>query len=460
MKLLVEVKCINGINRTIRGRSSAYCAKKMKREKKIVLSCACLILTAGLVLSGCNSKKQETGEVDQKVETEVGVEETTAPVATPESRKLDAAFDEEFVINKYETLYVGRDDVKITFTEVFNYEDNRVGFTYALNVGNERYDGEVFWDEKSGISVLQGRFSMNRVLCVDVNREDESLTLIVTETTDLKKPMELSGNPEDEYITTQPEYVEMDDFILFLDKGIKIYGNTPEQIETIFELVEKETGLNRDGEPGYTVLTPPGPGWMFGSDTFMGIDPDLKKYHIYVVPFEKSSPTGGYGHLIINPMDLEIAAGDGYAIVHEYTHSLHVANGPWMSQFLTEGYSTYITKQITAKDEIIPFKFDSDANYANYKDEITKENAEKIILENEEYCFENYQYGYRMMHFLMETYGEDIFRKLLDEACVMVAEDWNEIYKEETIECLKRCTSDTVFEEFGEWMNVNKDRFE
>lgn len=273
-----------------------------------------------------------------------------------------------------------------------------------------------------------------------------------------KKPLELSGNPEDEYVLTEPEYIETDEFIMFMDKGTKLYGNTPELIATIFDLVEKETGLSRDNVPDFAYIQNQGPKDVFyGCSEFLEIDPECEKFHVYVC--DRGAPNGGYGYIYINRRDLEIAAGEGNVIIHEFTHSLQAANGPWMSQFMDEGYSTYITAMIAERDEIIPFNYDSYYNFSGY-DEINRDNAEKNLRENEEYCQENYEYGFRLMHFLMETYGEDIFRTILADACTMVDKNWNEIYMEETIECLKRNTSENVFEEFGDWMQKNRDRFE
>ena len=269
----------------------------------------------------------------------------------------------------------------------------------------------------------------------------------------------MSGNPEDTYITTRPEYVEREDYIIFMDTGTKIYGNTPELIEEIFRMVEEESGLSRDTELKYKPLENDTLPWLFKNDEFIGIDTEVEKYHIYVVPTSKSTPMGGYGYLIVNPEELEIAAGDAYPIVHEYAHSLHTANGPWMSQIMTEGFSTYITAQVTGREGSIPFKYDAYKDYSDFSVKLTKDNVEKHFLEGPEYGFVNYAFGFRLMHFLMETYGEDIFKKLLDEACLMVAEDWNEIYREETLECLKRCTSETVLEEFVDWYEENKSRF-
>ncbi len=465
-----------------KGNGSEYRIEEMKKGKKIRVIGGYLILAAVLLMGGCGAKEQTGTEENIEVENVASVEATAIPTATPAPTPEPTAtpkpfatwaptatpvpldfifgFDEEFVINRSETRYVGRDDVCITIGDRYNYVDGNIGFGYTLKVGEECYDGTVLWTHKEGISVRQDKFSMNRVLCSDVDITKESITLMITETTDIKKPLELSSNPEDEYVTTQPEYVETDDFILFLDEGIKVYGNTVEQITTILKLVEKETGLSCDNKPNYTPAEISGPVFLFGDEEFMGIDPDMEKYHIYVVSHDRFKPVGGYSHMVLNPIDLEIAAGKGDVIVHEYVHSLHVARGPWVSRWLSEGYATYITAQITEKDEVVPFNFDAYFNYSEYGTEITKENAEEIALSIENNTFDNYMYGFRIVHFLAETYGQDVFCKILDEACLMVEENRNEINDEKTIECIKKCTSETVFEEFGDWMITNKDRFE
>lgn len=55
--------------------------------------------------------------------------------------------------------------------------------------------------------------------------------------------------------------------------------------------------------------------------------------------------------------------------------------------------------------------------------------------------------------------GEDIFKKLIDEGCKMEPEYVNKLSREQALECLKRCTSETVLEEFVEWYAENKNRF-
>jgi len=444
----------------------------MRRGKKIRLICSCFILLTALVIGGCGAKEQADSSKVQSVEataTPTATPEptpeptaTSAPTVTPERTPtpivLDAAFDEEFQIVDRRMYFVGRDDVSIVIKNVYTFEDNEKSLEYILRVGNDKYDGQLYWNETEGITYTSQPLSKNRIEWKELNFEEGKFTLMISETTDVQEPLVLSGNPEDVYVLERPEYVETEDFILFMDTGTKVYGNTVELIKIIFSLAEKETGLSMDAQADYyTVQIGPEP--IFASDIFNYVDPKYEKYHIYVVPYEKWTAGGGYREMTLNPEDLEIAAGEGWVIVHEYIHSLHVANGPWMSPILNEGLTTYMTGRIAKKDEIINFDFDADYNYSYYPTEITRENAEQIFLTEPEDGWDDYLYGYRFMHFLMENYGEDIFHRMLAEALEMVKWGTNTLTREESAVCVKKVTSPNVFEEFGDWMQVNKKRF-
>lgn len=368
----------------------------MRKGKKIRFICGSLILATALFMGGCGDKKQADDEASVKVETEVGAKETTTPTATP--------------VPTAEPTPAPTATPSPTTT--------------PTPVTTPKPTAKPFEPIKK------------------------------------KEPMILSGNPEDVYVLEERQYIETDKFIMFMDEGTKLYGDTAELIETIMMLVEKESGLSLDTDVKYDYIPDEGPSQYFGNPDLALVDPHNEKYHIYVVPPNRSFPCGGYGGITLNPQDLEIAAGDGDAILHEYTHSLQVANGPWMNNILDEGFATYITGQITKKDEIINFDFDADFNYSYYTTEITRENAEQLFQEEPEDGWDNYLYGYRFMHFLMENYGEDIYREILAEALEMVPEGDNAISREASAVCVKTCTSQTVFEEFGDWMQKNKARFE
>lgn len=388
------------------------------------------------------------GDTNLSAETYT-IEEVKEPIT------LAAGFDENFVIKLNETLYVGREDISIYVSSIFE-DEYGVDFSYILTIDGQRYKGNGFYGYFVKPSVSQEVFTENRVRLVAADKE--SVTLQITETTQIKEPMVLSGNAEDVYVTTQPEYVVKDNTILFLDEGIKVYGNTMELIETIFMLAEKETGFKLENESAYADIRSNGPAWLFGADVFAGVDPAVEKYHIYVVPSEKCSPCAPGYCMVINPIDLEIAAGEGMAILHEHIHNLHMANGVSMDRTMDEGYATYMTGRVADRDEVIPFNFDAKMNYSGYNKEITKANAEEEFSVIAEDDWEEYLYGYRFMTFIFETYGEDIFKNILATANVS---NYNMgIDAENMAPIVKKHTSETVFEDFADWLSKNKRRFE
>lgn len=435
----------------------------MKSRKFIKFQVMGMVLMLAMSVCGCGQKEMatepstmESSEVigskveEVLVETEESIEEVKEPVT------LAAGFDEDFVIKVGETLYVGREDISIQLRKYLP-DEYGIFIYYTLTIDGKCYDGNGFYGYYVEPSVSQDIFTENRVRLINAD-EEGSVTLQITETTEIKKPLVLSGNAEDEYVTTQPEYVEKGNTILFLDEGVKVYGNTMELIETLFMLAEKETGLKWDNDSEYAHMKGDGPGWLFGNDTFAGVDPNAEKYHIYVVPYEKCAASASGYFIVVNPLDLEIANGEGMALIHEHIHNLHLANGVSMDRTMDEGYATYMTGRIADRDEVLNINFDSKMNYSGYKDKITKENAEdefKVIADPD---WEEYLYGYRFMTFLFETYGENIFKDILETA----NEKTNNasIPAADMVPIVKQNTSETVFEDFADWLKKNSKKFE
>ena len=147
-------------------------------------------------------------------------------------------------------------------------------------------------------------------------------------------------------------------------------------------------------------------------------------------------------------------------VVHEFTHTLQFANGVGLGTILNEGFATYVTGQITRKDEVIPFSFNADYNYSDYETEITRQNAEEIFVNENGDVWQEYLYGYRFVSFLFETCGEDIYRTILKDATDSAGGCEYYYTNAEMVPILKRNTSEYVFEEFADWLEANKDRFE
>ncbi len=329
------------------------------------------------------------------------------------------------------------------------------------------YDVTGLWTHYEQFGIKEGRNPISqsvvnewaaaaRTEAAKTNTENNAPAETPAET---QEPLVLSGNAEDSYTTTRPEYVETDKFILYLDENITVQGNTADLISKLMQRTEEVSGFTLTNNIGYdSGFTFFAPYEFYGETALDNVDPENEKYHIYVVAPEKCGPCGGVGCLVLNQIDLDIAGGEGWVLVHEYSHSLHLANGVYLGDIMTEGFATYNCAQVINNSPDIPFNFNANYNYSNYNREITPENAEAIFLEDKEDGWENYLYGYRFMTFLMEEYGKDIFKVILTDASCDAGQ-WEYTYDaEKTLPYIKASTSEDVFVEFANWLEENKER--
>ena len=349
-------------------------------------------------------------------------------------------------------------------------EEEYLVYREAADTGNLR--GDKLKSLGEGVYARESESGASYYFMVDIDNTDTDLTTeasVITEvstTTEVEvskpvqEPLKLSGNPEDEYVTTKPEYIETDKFIIFLDEDIKLYGNTPELIAYVMELTETEAGLTLNNDYGYESWGTSGPQYYYDGTNFEGVDPKCEKFHIYVVSDEKSVPCSMPSAVVLNNIDLELAAGEGWTLVHEYTHSLHASNGVNLGRIMEEGFATYVCGKVTSKDADIPFNFDANLNYSSYDREITRENAEEVFKEEFEDGWENYLYGYRFMTFLYEEYGEEVFHNILKDATLNPPEGVDHFENKDAIPYIKKHTSEDVFIKYGDWLEENKEMFE
>ena len=118
-------------------------------------------------------------------------------------------------------------------------------------------------------------------------------------------------------MTTKPEYVENDKIILFLAEGVKGYGNTMELLEKLIAIAEKETGLYMENDSAFSEIIGNVADSFYGQEAFQGVEPNGGRFHVYVVDDDVCSPCAYDFGIVLNPIDLEIAAGEGGTIVHE-----------------------------------------------------------------------------------------------------------------------------------------------
>ena len=450
----------------------------MKRSSK--LRGMILVGVLSLVLAGCGNQTQETAtesKVQEQVESTEGtggvkeaqtdeetkVVKTVAEAETQEETvqtppvELAAGFDEEFVLKPDERLYIGREGISIALDRM-DYDEYGTSFVYSLIIDGKETIGYGFAGTQIENQINQDEFTENRVICIGAE-EDKNVTLLVTSGTEIPAPLVLSGNASDKYVTTKPEYVENDKMILFLAEGVKVYGNTMELLEKLVAIAEKESGLYMDNDTPFAESSGNSTDWLYGQQTFQGVDPTGEKFHVYVVSHDVCTPCALGSGVVLNPQDLEIEAGAGDVMLHETLHCLQMLNGVQMDSIMDEGFATYMTGRICDKDEEMNFNFDATMNYSYYDRKITKENAEEIFCEVKEDNWEDYLYGFRFITYLYETYGEDIFIRILKDASPQDTIAYAGLSSKEVVTYIKGNTSDTVFEDFAVWLEKNKSRF-
>lgn len=434
--------------------------------KKIVIFL--LGISMGIILSACGTERAENVESAETMETAGSVEslaaesevqeETTVEESVTEESvaeiTLAAGFDEEFTMQLGDNIYVGNEDTRI-FLSQLEYSDglDLTIISYQLMIGENVYEGTAEWSEEKGARISQDVYAKNRVRFISVDK-GESVTLMITSGAEVQAPLSLSGNAEEKYVTTKQEYIESDDFILFLDAGMTVNGDIEEQIKTIIKLVEKEMGYHLINDSRFSLDRESDINWLYGEGAFDGVDPNMEKFHIYAVPDGGCAPLYASYSVIINQIDLDITEGEGGVIAHELIHAVQMTNGVDMGTTMNEGIATYVSGQICDRDEILTFNFDATNNYLyEYRSTpITVDNSEQEFLQDYGDKWENYIYGYHFITYLCETYGEDIYLDIFAEATKRAGDEAVMYTGSLLTDLIKEMTTKTVFTDFAEWI--------
>ncbi|MBQ8800364.1 MAG: hypothetical protein IJZ55_12470 [Lachnospiraceae bacterium] len=375
----------------------------------------------------------KTGEVFDGVRTE------QEPVA---------GFNEPFTVERGKAVTVGREGITLRLLNVIHEPDNTwIAFELMVDGTLHQGSGVCYADETR---LVQHPFTKHVVRYVV--SEGDKVTLMLTEDYQVQKPLVLSGNAEDLYVTEKPEYIESENTIMFLDKGVEVPGNLPEQMESILAMIEEETGFEFFNDTGYSTYVSDARHVLWGQDGFLGVDMEQEKFHIYVVPHDVWWPSSSGDMIVVGPEDIRFGMGEGNTVIHEMAHAAAQRNGVQMNRILDEGFATYIEGKVSEEDKLFRFDYDARENYEKvYADaEITAETAETEFVKDviDDY---NYVYGYWFITYLMENYGDDIYHKLLAAANAEADMYQGEMTKEEMVPIVKSVTSETVFEEFGAW---------
>ncbi len=247
------------------------------------------------------------------------------------------------------------------------------------------------------------------------------------------------------YITDQEMRIETERFVLLLPKGVHVPDTLLDDIDLIMTLTEEITGLSYYSDYAKELVA----NWM------------EKKVIVQVEltgdDSEAGGASGGVVGAYLSPADLLIRAGHMDVMTHELLHCLHRRNGSFIASFCAEGFTTYWTKEILEK-QVLFSHFDSYQNYSVYPENITPETAESVLLSTaEEDDWNNYLYGFRLMHYIVETGLFDGFMALSRHA--LATRDSGMESASVGAALLKEYFGEDFFAEFAVWYQKNAQQF-
>lgn len=381
-----------------------------------------------------------------------------------EKGKLDAFFGEEVGVKLYETKVIGDEQISFTLERIYQ-TGNASG---KLKIDGTESEIELIIDSEVKNINFEKYIKDYKIELIKV--ENETFYIRITPKKDgIKKPIAISGKASDHYTTTDYEYIESDNLVIFMNKGISFDGNLLVKFEDYMKKVEKDTGLKRNIPSDIKY-------WQFqnemkyvyGTDVFEGVDDQFKKVHVYINDSMHpccSAHMDYYSDIIMDSSSLDVNSDRlDTTFIHEYSHYVHLTNGPSFNSIMTEGYASYIEMKVAR--ECLPnlsseeFFDDYYFQYLIDEGELTEANAEKIFVDgypDGPQHTKGYNYGCIFMEYLFDKYGEKAFVNLFKEGKEMADKQveetgWVDLSGENTAKLLKKTYSDDIFKDFVKWL--------
>ncbi|MCR5148006.1 MAG: Ig-like domain-containing protein [Eubacterium sp.] len=381
--------------------------------------------------------------------------------------RLDAFYNQTFSISVGGTKVVGREGVTIRLTN--KYEASGWVDGIATVDGNEYYFGLAQEDGKYIYSPTEYN---DKLAITCVKESNGKYYLKVNLKGDVKKPFKVSGRAANHYVTMDYEYLESENLIVFLPKGMHFDGNVMVRLEGYMAQVENAMGLKRRvvDPPFYTMQVIKKD--FYGTDAFEDVDPFCKKVHVYIDASEEMSPECNagyqgdeYNYLVIHEYDLDVNNKDYFfsTFMHEYAHYVHLTNYSSVSTIITEGVGAYYEEIAANKymklsdDKLYGERF---YGYLILRGSVTASNAEQIFINDYRGArTDAYRYGCYFVKYLTDTYGRDKFFTFIKKATAELekqqkADDSLEVLSgEDCAKLLKQNYSSNVFKDFAGWLN-------
>lgn len=274
----------------------------------------------------------------------------------------------------------------------------------------------------------------------------------------------LSGKPDDIFVAEADCYTENDEIVMYFQKGITIKGDMLEIANKVMNDLCETTGLhfnkNYDSDEIYEFMD-----MYFAPGIFTEINSDESKINILVVNLGDAVEWASDNNAILDQSDFDYDTSFYAALYHELSHVLQFRNGVSLGSMMDEGFATYIENKTRLSHNIPAW------TAAQYYFPASGGFDESLISGGEEtfsYMFDdidtNYQYGFRFITFLYETYGEDIFADILAEATkTKFSSSYDENNMEASVKAnsqqllkiIKSVTTKNALSDFSQWYDDN-----
>lgn len=417
-------------------------------------------------------------------ETEASSETTTEPITTQQDNdnsalemdetkviknKVNAEIGKKFSMKLDEIAQFGQNETTLEITEILYFENSKsTRIDYTFKKGGVEYIGRTFVDDdgETWSPFIDDKYNSNEIIVSSYN--NNTIELTVMPETVIAPPMKISGNSKDTYVTKDYEYIETDNFVLYLDKDVKIRGDVTKNIQIIMDEVEKQSGLKFDSKTTYAKRYSENTAELhLGKNYFKGVNPLHTKLDIFVLDDKDHAGYAISNTIIINACDVDFSTNETSTLVHTLCQLIEMKNGEQMNLAMDGGFAAGMTDKVIKNCKAFPNIINNRALYSSTPITITKENVEKIFRTKHTSSYdygEMYYFGLRFNIFLRETYGEFVFNDILSEVNTLINSNFittseNEIYEPDCdiiIQALKKNTSNDVFEKFVEWNKTYK----
>lgn len=275
----------------------------------------------------------------------------------------------------------------------------------------------------------------------------------------------LSGNPDDTFTAESDCYAESDRVTMYFRKGVTLKGDMIKLTEKAMDDISEATGLEFNNikvpyDERKDILDT-----YFDPDVFKNIDPDGLKTNVIVTDLGNESEWADNQSIIMDQNDF---TSDNFVVLyHELSHIVQASDGIGLGGMMNEGFAVYTANKVLFNQNIPTW------DAAMY---LSSDNFEESLVYGGEDTFKcdydilgdfnietNYNYGFRFVTFLYNTYGENIFNDIIAEA---EKQGYKDIYEgdlepavnkntKQLLSIIKTVTSDDVLTEFSQWYDQN-----